>query len=59
MAANAAAAIARLGGEAVFWGPIGEDAVADAIRARLIADGMASMCGGCAVSKDAHLRIPQ
>ena len=40
MAANAAAAIARLGGEAVFWGPIGEDAVADAIHARLIADGV-------------------
>ena len=40
MAANAAAAIARLGGEAVFWGPIGEDAVANAIRARLIADGV-------------------
>lgn len=40
MAANAAAAIARLGGEAVFWGPTGEDAVADAIRATLIADGV-------------------
>jgi sulfofructose kinase len=40
MAANAAAAIARLGGEAVFWGPTGEDAVADAIRAMLIADGV-------------------
>jgi sulfofructose kinase len=40
MAANAAAAIARLGGEVVFWGPTGEDAVADAIRAMLIADGV-------------------
>jgi sulfofructose kinase len=38
MAANAAAAIARLGGEAVFWGPTGEDAVADVIRATLIAE---------------------
>ncbi len=40
MAANAAAAIARLGGEAVFWGPTGEDTVADAIRTMLIADGV-------------------
>ena len=44
MAANAAAAIARLGGEAIFWGPIGDDAVADAIHARLIADGV-DVCG--------------
>jgi sulfofructose kinase len=40
MAANAAAAIARLGGEAVFWGPTGDDAVADVIRAQLAADGV-------------------
>ena len=40
MAANAAAAIARLGGEALFWGPTGEDAVADAILASLIADNV-------------------
>lgn len=40
MAANAAATIARLGGEAVFWGPTGDDAVADAIHAMLIADGV-------------------
>lgn len=40
MAANAAAAIARLGGEAVFWGPTGADAVADAIRATLIAESI-------------------
>jgi sulfofructose kinase len=32
MAANAAAAVARLGGESVFWGPTGDDPVADAIR---------------------------
>ena len=43
MAANAAAAISRLGGEAVFWGPTGEDAVADAIRDMLIANGGALM----------------
>lgn len=40
MAANAAVAISRLGGEAVFWGPTGEDAVAGAIRATLLADGV-------------------
>src|SRR3954471_12693655 len=40
MAANAAAAIARLGGEAVFWGPTGEDPLADAIAASLIAEGV-------------------
>ena len=40
MAANAAAAIARLGGEAVFWGPTGEDAIANAIRAQFVADGV-------------------
>lgn len=42
MAANAAASIARLGGEAVFWGPTGDDAVADATRAWLVADGVAA-----------------
>jgi sulfofructose kinase len=40
MAANAASAIARLGGEAVFWGPTGEDPVADAIRESLIHEGV-------------------
>lgn len=40
MAANAAAAIVRLGGEAEFWGPTGEDAVADVIRGQLAADGV-------------------
>lgn len=40
MAANAAAAIARLGGEAVFWGPTGEDPTAAVIRAQLVADGV-------------------
>ncbi|HVY07741.1 MAG TPA: PfkB family carbohydrate kinase [Burkholderiales bacterium] len=40
MAANAAAAVARLGGVAEFWGPTGDDAVADAIRTQLIADGV-------------------
>lgn len=40
MAANAAAAIARLGGEAVFWGPTGQDTVASIIREQLAADGV-------------------
>lgn len=40
MAANAAAAIARLGGEAVFWGPTGDDTVAEAIRSQLATDGV-------------------
>ena len=40
MAANAAAAVARLGAQAVFWGPTGDDTIADAIRAQLVADGV-------------------
>ncbi|HEX4984539.1 MAG TPA: PfkB family carbohydrate kinase, partial [Burkholderiales bacterium] len=40
MAANAAAAIARLGGDAVFWGPAGDDATAATIHAQLVADGV-------------------
>ena len=40
MAANAAAAIARLGGDAVFWGPTGDDAIATAIHGQLVADGV-------------------
>ena len=40
MTANAAVAIARLGGEAVFWGPVGEDSVADIMRAQLLAEGV-------------------
>ena len=40
MAANAAAAIARLGGEAVFWGPTGADAIATAIHAQFVADAV-------------------
>ena len=40
MSANAAAAIARLGAQAVFWGPTGDDAVAAAIHAQLVADGV-------------------
>ena len=35
MAANAAVAIARLDGEAHFWGPAGEDSVAELMRAQL------------------------
>jgi sulfofructose kinase len=40
MAANAAVAIARLGGEAHFWGPAGADSVADAMSAQLAAAGV-------------------
>ena len=40
MAANAAVAVARLGGEAHFWGPVGEDSVADAMSAQLQAAGV-------------------
>jgi len=40
MAANAAVAIRRLGGRAVFWGPTGADAIADAIHAQFDAEGV-------------------
>jgi len=40
MAANAAVAIARLGGEAQLWGPIGEDSVADVMCAQLQTAGV-------------------
>jgi len=40
MAANAAAAIARLGGDAAFWGPVGADSVADLMHAQLRAAGV-------------------
>ena len=40
MAANAAVAVARLGGEAHFWGPAGEDSVADVMSAQLQASGV-------------------
>jgi sulfofructose kinase len=40
MAANAAVAVARLGGEACFWGPVGEDGVADVMKAQLQAAGV-------------------
>jgi len=40
MAANAAVAIARLGGAAHFWGPAGDDGVADVMRAQLEAAGV-------------------
>ena len=40
MAANAAVAIARLGGEAHFWGPAGEDGVAELMRVQLQAAGV-------------------
>ncbi len=40
MAANAAVAIARLGGDAEFWGPVGDDATAALIEAQLRAEGV-------------------
>lgn len=40
MAANAAVAVARLGGEAHFWGPAGADSVADIMQAQLQAAGV-------------------
>ena len=40
MAANAAVAIARLGGEAALWGPLGVDSIAEIIRAQLHAEGV-------------------
>jgi sulfofructose kinase len=40
MAANAAVAVARLGGEAYFWGPVGEDSVADVMSAQLRTAGV-------------------
>lgn len=40
MAANAAAAVARLGGAAAFWGPVGEDSVAEVMRAQLCSVGV-------------------
>lgn len=40
MAANAAVAVARLGGEAHFWGPAGEDSVAEVMSAQLQAAGV-------------------
>src|SRR3954469_8111788 len=43
-AANAAPALGRRGGKAVFWGPTGDDAVADAIGASLIAEGVDVRC---------------
>jgi sulfofructose kinase len=40
MAANAAAAVGRLGGEAKFWGPVGADSVADIMSAQLQSAGV-------------------
>lgn len=40
MAANAAVAVARLGGAAHFWGPAGADSVADIMSAQLQAAGV-------------------
>jgi sulfofructose kinase len=40
MAGNAAVAVARLGGEALFWGPVGNDGVAEVMAAQLRAAGV-------------------
>jgi sulfofructose kinase len=40
MAANAAVAAARLGGQVAFWGPTGADATADVIEAQLRDEGI-------------------
>ena len=40
MAANAAVAVARLGGEPHFWGPVGDDSVADVMSTQLQAAGV-------------------
>lgn len=40
MMANAAVAVSRLGGEAVLWGPSGDDALAHTVRAQLQAEGV-------------------
>jgi sulfofructose kinase len=40
MAANAAVAVARLGGTAEFWGPVGEDGIADVMREQLLAEAV-------------------
>ncbi len=40
MAANAAVAVARLGGQVEFWGPVGDDANGDDILAELSAEGV-------------------
>ena len=44
MAANAAVAVARLGGEAHFWGPAGEDSVAGVMLEQLRAAGVDVRC---------------
>ncbi len=40
MAANSAFAVARLGGEAIFWGPVGDDGIADIMANQLAAAGV-------------------
>jgi sulfofructose kinase len=40
MMANAAVAVSRLGGQAVLWGPSGDDAVAHTIREQLRSEGV-------------------
>ena len=49
MAANASVAVARLGGEAHYWGRLGDDALGDRIIGQLVAEGVVT---------DAVRRIP-
>jgi sulfofructose kinase len=59
MAANAAVAAARLGGEVQFWGPAGDDSVAEVMRAQLQAAGVdvrgLRRCAGLSSSTSAIL----
>ena len=59
MAANASVAVARLGGEAAYWGRVGDDAVGERILADLTAEGVdvssARRIAGCVSSSDAIL----
>ena len=51
MAANAAVAVARLGGDSHYWGPVGEDSVADVMRAHLQAAGALRFAAAAAAIK--------
>lgn len=59
MAANASVAVARLWGEAAYWGRVGADAVGERILAELAAEGVDGVSlrriVGCVSSSDAIL----
>jgi sulfofructose kinase len=55
MAAGAACAVARLGGQAQFWGPIGDDTFGNMVRAELEKAGVnASWVGPVAGAQSSH-----